>query len=175
MNRIFLIGYMGAGKTTAGKELANILNLDFIDLDLYIESRYHKSINQIFTEHGESKFREIESKLLKEVSDFENTVISTGGGTPCFFDNMQHMNNCGTTLYLKSSTKTLADRLFLNKDKRPLLKDKTEEELFIFVDENLAKREPFYSQAKLIHNTDNFTGKDIPAFVEDMIATLNLK
>ena len=88
MVRIFLIGYMGTGKTTAGREIAKVLNLTFYDLDHYIEARFQKTISQIFEQEGEDKFREIESSMLKEVGEFENVVIATGGGTPCFFDNM---------------------------------------------------------------------------------------
>lgn len=175
MNRIFLIGYMGAGKTTAGKELASVLNLEFVDLDLYIQSRLHKTINQLFEEHGENGFREIENKLLKEVADFENVVISTGGGAPCFFDNMEHMNNSGKTIYLQASPQILSDRLNLNKDKRPLLKDKTKEELYKFVCESLEKREPFYTQAQHIYPTDNVISTDINRFTVQMIDALKLK
>lgn len=175
MNRIFLIGYMGAGKTTAGKELANVLNLEFVDLDLYIQARLHKTINQLFEEYGEVGFREIESKLLKEVCDFENVVISTGGGAPCFFNNMEYMNRSGKTIYLQASPKILSDRLNINKDKRPLLKDKTEEELYNFVCESIEKREPFYSQAHHAYPTDNVISTDIRNFVLEMIDVLKLK
>ena len=93
MERIFLIGYMGAGKTTVGRKLAKELDLSFIDLDLYIEGRYHRSIRQLFTERGEEGFRDIERRLLHEVAAFEDVLVSTGGGTPCFFDNMAFMND----------------------------------------------------------------------------------
>ena len=88
MQRIFLIGYMGVGKTTLGKALADRTGLSFIDLDLFIEGRYRKTIRQIFEAEGEEAFREIERKALHEVAEFEDIVLSTGGGTPCFFDNM---------------------------------------------------------------------------------------
>ena len=92
MKRIFLIGYMGAGKTTVGKVLAGLLNLSFIDLDYYIERRYHKTVSQLFAEKGEEVFRSIERNMLHEVADFENVLVSVGGGTPCFFENMEVMN-----------------------------------------------------------------------------------
>ena len=92
MKRVFLVGYMGAGKTTVGKELAKLAGLSFIDLDYYIEGRYHKAVSQIFAERGEEAFREIERNMLHEVAEFEDVLISTGGGAPCFFDNMEFMN-----------------------------------------------------------------------------------
>lgn len=160
MKRIFLIGYMGAGKTTVGRELAKELNLDFIDLDHFIQARYQKTISQIFQEMGESEFRIIESNMLKEVGDFENVVISTGGGTPCFFDNMDYMNNAGTTIYLKATPEALSDRLNTCKDKRPLIKDKSKEELLNFVMENLTKREPYYTKAVVIHEPGELINRD---------------
>ena len=98
MTRIILIGYMGAGKTTVGKALSQSLALPFYDLDWYIEERYRRTIPQIFAENGENGFREIEQKVLHEVAEFENVIISCGGGTPCFFDNMEYMNRQAQTV-----------------------------------------------------------------------------
>ena len=100
MTRIFLIGYMGAGKTTLGKAFARAMGLAFVDLDWYIEERFHKTIRQIFSERGEDGFRELEKRMLHEAGDFEDVVISVGGGTPCFFDNMDYMNQTGETVFL---------------------------------------------------------------------------
>ena len=111
MQRIFLIGYMGVGKTTLGKALADRTGLSFIDLDLFIEGRYRKTIRQIFEAEGEEAFREIERKALHEVAEFEDIILSTGGGTPCFFDNMTYMNRVGTTVYLKASLEALTERI----------------------------------------------------------------
>jgi shikimate kinase len=160
MTRIFLIGYMGAGKTTIGNALAEAMNLRFVDVDAYIETRYRKSIGQLFAEKDESGFREIESAILKEVSDFENVIISTGGGAPCFFDNMSLMNEKGTTLYLKASPETLTKRLNKCKDKRPLIKDKSESELLNFISEALNNREPFYNRASVIFETGESESKE---------------
>ena len=111
MVRIFLTGYMGAGKTTLGKAFARQMNIPFIDLDWYIEERFHKTVGELFSERGEASFRELEKNMLHEVGEFEDVVISTGGGAPCFFDNMEFMNASGTTVYLKVSVEELAKRL----------------------------------------------------------------
>ncbi|HJD92654.1 shikimate kinase [Bacteroides coprosuis] len=144
MQRIFLIGYMGAGKTILGSPLAKELGMSFIDLDIFIEKRYHKTINELFHEYGEQEFRLIEQKTLKEVAEFEDIVISTGGGTPCHFDNMDVMNKAGTTIYLEVSTSVLFERLKLGRRKRPILKDKTDNELLSFIEESLSKRVNIY-------------------------------
>lgn len=105
MKSIIIIGYMGAGKTTVGKALAKELGVMFYDLDWYIESRMRKTVKQIFDEVGEEGFRQIEHNMLHEVAEFENVVVSCGGGTPCFFDNMEYMNQSGNTIYLKQRQK----------------------------------------------------------------------
>ena len=148
MNRIFLIGYMGSGKTTVGQLLATQLGYGFIDMDNHIEGKLFKSISQIFTELGEDQFRLLEKQCLHEVAEFDQVVISTGGGVPCFFDNMEYMNKQGVTVYLKLSSADLAERLEQSHaNKRPLLANRKGEELLHFISEELAKREPFYSQA----------------------------
>ena len=145
MKRIIIIGYMGAGKTTVGKALAEDLGLTFYDLDWYIENRMRKTIKQIFDESGEEGFRKIEHNMLHEVAEFENVIISCGGGTPCFFDNMDYMNEQGETLYLKASPEVLYGHLRMGKSVRPLLLNKTPEEVKVFIQEQLQKREPFYN------------------------------
>lgn len=148
MIRIILIGYMGAGKTTVGKALAQELNLTFYDLDWYIEERYRRTVPQLFAERGEAGFREIEKRVLHEVAEFEDVVISSGGGTPCFFDNMDYMNGQARTVYLKASSDVLFQHLKMGKTERPLLKNKTDEELKQYIQDSLAAREPFYSKAQ---------------------------
>lgn len=155
MDKIFLIGYMGCGKTTFGRILAARLNMSFVDLDAFIEEKEFKSIGQIFEEKGEDEFRKIEHTALLEVCEFQNTVISTGGGVPCFFDNMQIMNEQGLTIYLQVTPEKLTDTLKKAKKNRPLIKDKSEAELLAFIQENLGKRTIFYSQAKLTIDPDN--------------------
>ncbi len=148
MNRIIIVGYMGAGKTTVGKALAKELDVQFYDLDWYIEERMRKTIPQLFTERGEDGFRKVEHNVLHEVAEFENVVISCGGGTPCFFDNMDYMNVQGETVYLKSTPEVLYQHLKMGKVERPLLKDKTPEEMKTFIAGQLAVREQYYLKAK---------------------------
>ncbi len=169
MERIFLIGYMGAGKTTVGRKLAKELDLSFIDLDLYIEGRYHRSIRQLFAERGEEGFRDIERRLLHEVAAFEDVLVSTGGGTPCFFDNMSFMNEAGTTIYLKVSVDELANRLEVCKQTRPVLQNRSGEELKSFVQESLDSRRPFYDQAKVIFDAEQMmTEADIQTITDNL-------
>ena len=152
MIRIFLIGYMGAGKTTLGKAFARAMGLTFVDLDWYIEERFHKTVRQIFTERGEDGFRELEKRMLHEAGEFEDVVISVGGGTPCFFANMEYMNQAGETVFLDVNTKVLFRRLKVAKQQRPLLANKNDEELMTFIQEALQKRLPFYTKAKHVFN-----------------------
>jgi shikimate kinase len=169
MRKIFLIGYMGAGKSTVGKRLSQQLGLQFIDLDLFIENRYRKKISELFEEKGEGGFRSIERKALLEVVQFECVVVSAGGGTPCFFDNMEIMNHCGQTVYLKVSVDELVARLTIEKEKRPLIQDKTPEEIRLFIVDNLAKREYWYNQATYILDTEKIT---IPQDVDQIVNCL---
>ena len=147
MVRIIIIGYMGAGKTTVGKALARTLGLPFYDLDWYIEGRMRKTVAQLFAERGEEGFRQVERNMLHEVAEFEDIVISCGGGTPCFFDNMEYLNAQGETIYLKATPEVLYKHLQMGKTVRPLLRDKTPEETLDFINSQLAHREPFYNKA----------------------------
>lgn len=146
--RIYLIGYMGCGKSTLGRRLSVHLGLQFVDMDHYIEERNCKTIPQIFAEEGEAAFRKKEQKALEELSEFTDIVIATGGGAPCFFDNIDLMNKTGETIYMNISPDILADRLLKSKTERPLIKGKSREELILFIDETLKKRNEFYMQAK---------------------------
>ena len=145
--RIYLIGYMGSGKSHLGWKLANHLGVQFVDMDNYIEERNCKTIPQIFAEEGEAEFRKIERKALEELSEFTDLVTATGGGAPCFFDNIDLMNETGKTIYLNIDPEILANRLLKSKTERPLIKGKSREELVEFIDETLKKRNQFYSQA----------------------------
>ena len=175
MTRIFLIGYMGAGKTTLGKAFARAMGLTFVDLDWYIEERYHKTVRQIFEERGEDGFRELEKRMLHETGEFENVVISVGGGTPCFFGNMDYMNAVGETVFLDVDVKVLFRRLKVAKQQRPLLANKTDEELMAFIVEALQKRLPFYSRAKYVFNGERLEDRrQIQQSVERLKELLNL-
>ena len=160
MKRIILIGYMGSGKTTVGKALSKETGMMFYDLDWYIESRMRKTVSQIFAEKGEEAFRKIEYNMLHEVAEFEDVIISCGGGTPCFFDNMDYLNQQGDVVYLKATPETLYKHLLMAKIERPLLKDKTPEELIAYITEHLKERAPFYEKAhytldvNVLDNTD---------------------
>lgn len=170
-NRIYLIGYMGTGKTTLGKRLAAAYGYKFVDIDHYIQEKYGKTIAELFEKYGEDGFRQIEKNILKETATLENTVIAAGGGTPCFFDNMEFMNDSGTTIYLKASPEALNKRLCIpeHKAKRPLIRDKNETELLEFITENLMKREPFYTKAQIIFETDKLISRDdIDSHVEHL-------
>ncbi|MBR4367809.1 MAG: shikimate kinase [Prevotella sp.] len=154
MIRVILIGFMGAGKTTVGKALGKALGVTFYDLDWYIETRMRKTVKQIFDEQGEEGFRKMEHNMLHEVAEFENVVISCGGGTPCFYDNMDYLNQQGDTVYLKASPEVLYKHLKMAKGVRPLLLNKTPEEVQVYIREELNRREQFYSKAKHILNID---------------------
>lgn len=154
MKRIFLIGYMGSGKTTLGKAYARKNGLEFIDLDWYIEERMHKTIQDLFTEKGEEGFRNIERKMLHEAGEFENVLIACGGGTPCFFDNMDYMNRTGDTVFLDVCPEVLFRRLKIAKAKRPLLAGKNDEELMKTILSALEKRMPYYAQAQYRFNAE---------------------
>ena len=148
MRRIILIGYMGSGKTTVGKALSKDTAMMFYDLDSYIESRMRKTVSQIFAERGEEGFRQIEHNMLHEVAEFEDVIISCGGGTPCFFDNMDYLNQQGDVVYLKATPETLYKHLMMAKVERPLLKGKSPEELIAYITEHLQERAPFYEKAR---------------------------
>jgi shikimate kinase len=154
--RIYLIGYMGSGKSTLGRRLAHHAGLHFIDLDKYIEERNLQSVPQIFALEGEVGFRRKERKALEEVSEFDDVVVATGGGAPCFYDNMELMNGTGVTIFLDIHPGILAKRLIASKTERPLIKGKSKKELEDFISENLQKRRPFYEQSKI-----KFVSQDI--------------
>ena len=175
MRRIILIGYMGAGKTTVGKALSKEMGIPFYDLDWYIESRMRKTVSQLFAERGEEGFRKIEHNMLHEVAEFENVILSCGGGTPCFFDNIDYMNQQGNVVYLKASPEVLYKHLLMGKTDRPLLKGKTPEELIAYIREQLAYREQFYSKARNIIDVSLMDNYDkIKITIEKLRETLCL-
>ncbi len=174
MRRIILIGYMGSGKTTLGKALSKETGLMFYDLDWYIESRMRKTISELFAEKGEEGFRKVEYNMLHEVAEFEGVIISCGGGTPCFFDNMDYLNQQGDVVYLKATPETLYKHLQMARVERPLLKGKSQEELIDYITTHLQEREPYYQQARyqldvnLLDNYDKI--QDSVAAIRSLLA-----
>lgn len=149
MDRIYLIGFMGSGKSRMGRELSKKMNIQNIDLDKFIESSMFMTVPEIFEKYGEDGFRKIEHEKLKELSEFENVIISTGGGAPCFYDNMKLMNKTGVTVFLNPTIDMLVYRLLRSKNKRPLIDGLGKEELTPFVKEKLNDRLPYYEKAML--------------------------
>lgn len=140
---------MGSGKSTLGRMIMRLSGIDVIDLDQYIEGRFHRSVSQIFDERGEEGFRKIESAMLAEVAEFSDVVIACGGGTPCFADNMELMNSHGTTVWLDAPISDLHSRLCRIRHKRPLIANMTDDELLQFIKTSTTARLPYYSKAKL--------------------------
>lgn len=171
MKPIFLIGYMGCGKTTFGRALAQAAGLAFIDLDHYIEGRHHATVRQIFDTRGEAGFRAIERDLLRETAQFEDCIIACGGGTPCFFDNIDVMNGHGTTVWLQASEEVLFSRLVRKREKRPLLAGKSDGEIRALITSQLAARTPFYSRASVIWQGNSLDDRrQIDKTVADFLA-----
>lgn len=150
--RIYIIGFMGSGKTTAGEKLAAGLKWSFIDLDNEIEIVSGKSVNEIFSESGEESFRKLESETLRNLELINNTVISVGGGTPCFADNMDYMISTGIVIYLKMTPVQLKSRLSAESGKRPLLKNILKSNLLQYIEEKVSEREEYYNRASIITN-----------------------
>ena len=140
---------MGSGKSATGQRLASRLGYNFIDLDDWIEKKEGRSISQIFATQGEKGFRNLEQKALHEMGSRERIVISCGGGTPCYSDNMEWMNNKGVTVFLNPSMRVLAERLLAGQDHRPLIHDLDREGLFLFIESRMKERMPYYTQARL--------------------------
>ncbi|UYQ94220.1 shikimate kinase [Chitinophaga horti] len=156
--RVFLLGFMGAGKTYWGKQLAEHLQLPFYDLDEVIVEREGMSVSDIFAAKGEDAFRQMEKDALRElVAEQDKFVISCGGGTPCFHDNITFMNEKGTTIWLNPAVETMVERLKRKRGKRPLLQDLTDEELLAFVEKKLMARAPVYEQAKVVITSEDIT------------------
>lgn len=164
--RIYLIGYMGCGKSTAGKQLAAALAYSFLDLDDLLEKNQGRTISDIFASDGEQAFREIEKETLHSTFIMDNVVIATGGGAPCFFDNIHQMNKNGETIYIDMTTVELIDRLAGQIEHRPILNGKSNDELHQFIGDALEKRNPFYRKAK-------FSVEGLTLSADSLLAVLN--
>ncbi|HPX98669.1 MAG TPA: shikimate kinase [Bacteroidaceae bacterium] len=176
MIRVFLMGFMGAGKTTLGKALAIDMGIDFHDLDQYIERRYMMSISSIFAKQGEEEFRRIESRLLREVGELEDVIIACGGSTPLIGDNMDYMLSQGKTVYLRCSQDTLFRRLKAARAKRPLIAEMDDIRLVDYIAAETARREPCYMKAEFICPGDRLESRgqisETVAYIEKL---MNLK
>ncbi|MCE9540232.1 MAG: shikimate kinase [Bacteroidetes bacterium] len=169
MAKFFLTGYMGSGKSTVGEKLAAKLKYDFIDLDKLIESDYKQSIPEIFATKGEKEFRAMEHNTLKRVIEKNNVVVACGGGTPCYYNNMELMSNNGVTVYIKMSVDTLVDRLTNAKEKRPLIENKTPTELRSFIKRQLEKREDVYHKAQYTVKGKDLNVDELALFVKEQV------
>ncbi len=164
--RIFLIGFMGSGKSTIGERLAQRIGWQFIDTDRLIETTCATTISQIFAQQGENAFRAIERAVLAELLQRRHIVVATGGGLACQSDNMAQMNAAGTTIYLKTPAETLFDRLKNQRNERPLLVGKDDDTLRAYIADTLQQREAFYSQAQLtVATADAYPQKRIDLII----------
>jgi shikimate kinase len=169
MAKIFLIGYMGSGKSSTGTALALKIGYEFVDLDRFIEKEQKLTIPEIFSTRGEQEFRAMEHNALKKVLKKDNIIIACGGGTPCYYNNLELMNNNGITVYLKMSAEALVDRLKNAREKRPLIENKNEQELHDFVGRQLERREEIYSRAQFIVKAKNLNVDELVEFLKEEV------
>lgn len=167
--RIFLIGYMGSGKSRWGKLIAKHYGFRFIDLDIHIEEREKATIPEIFNEHEESGFRLKEQEALTSIQDIDNVIIATGGGAPCFHNNMETMNNLGTTLFIDCSAELLQKRISDSDTERPLVAKLSQDELLEYIKRHLKIRMPFYKQADYKIISGNLEIEDFIALLDPII------
>lgn len=164
---IFLIGFMGVGKTSKGKKIAAKLGLVFFDLDVYIAENEEKSIGYIFDNYGEKYFRDAEKKYLEHFFNQKDFVLATGGGTPCFNDNISRINDNGLSIYLKMSNNALVSRLKASKKKRPIVETHGQGELINLVENMMSERHKYYEQAKLTIDALNFDVNEVIKIIKD--------
>lgn len=172
MNRIYLIGYMYSGKSTIGRLLAQRMGLAFRDLDVAIEEKYHTTIPLIFQRYGEEAFRKIERDALHQSASEDNVVISTGGGTPCHFDNMDFILQNGTAVYLEMNYEAILERMARSRKQRPLFAGKSQEERQQIVQEHLLQRLPYYSRAHVKVDSFNPDMEQMLDFIQKSIQKL---
>lgn len=165
--KIYFVGYMFSGKSSVGKKISRNLGLDFYDLDTLFEERYKISVSDFFSRYDESAFRKLEGGILRSTAQLEDCVISTGGGTPCFGDNMDFILGNGISVYLKSSVGTIMSRKANSKRPRPILVDMTPEDVRTFVERQLAERERFYEKADITVDAENIDIEKLAKLILD--------
>ena len=168
--KIYLMGFMGSGKSTIGILLSRLMKTDFIDFDRNLEREEGKSIAEIFDTLGEEKFRALEHLHLKKILSKDNVVVSLGGGTPCFHNNMEMINQSGVSVFLETDTATLAKRLLKEKNDRPLIRGLNEKELNHFIESSLAKRMPVYTKADHTVKGENKSPENIAQTIRKLIS-----
>lgn len=169
MDRIYIVGYMGAGKTSAARRLAQRMGWEVVDTDALFEEKYKISVNDFFNKYDEPLYRKLESEVLKATESLDHVVVSTGGGTACFFDNMDWMNQHGLTVFLRISPQAAVDRVIHSRHKRPLVEGKSEEELMEFVSQHYASRLPFYEQARITAKSEDFDIERLMEAIKDIL------
>jgi len=159
--KIYIVGFMGSGKSTYGERLSKAMKHSFVDLDKLIEERVGKTIAEIFEQEGEEAFRKLETEALHSTAEMQDTVISTGGGTACFNDNMSWMNDNGVTVYLRLFESIIQKRLERAVEERPLLAGMDDDERHTFIHETLTERSMHYSQAQWVIQPEQFGFKKL--------------
>lgn len=166
LSSIFLIGFMGSGKSHWGKIWAEKHQMIFVDLDEEIEKAFGMRVEEIFEKHGEEKFRELERYHLKKHENRKNLMISCGGGTPCFFDNLEWMKKNGEVVYLEANEQYILKRVKDETAQRPLLKEVNESELLFFIQKKLKERKPFYEKANFTLEVESLNEKSLDALLQ---------
>lgn len=167
---LYLIGFMGVGKTTIGEQLATQHNINFIDTDKEIEKATNDKISEIFRKNGEDYFRELESRILKKIS--KDTIVACGGGVPLYNKNMEFIAESGISIYLKASEENIFIRLSENPRNRPLIQDKKNESLRHFIKETMKKREKFYTMADYTIDTNNLSERNVLRKINSLLLTI---
>jgi len=169
---VYLIGYMGSGKSTAGKKLATRLGMAFVDMDAELEQRADISVSEWFEQKGEDHFRKAEAQLMTDFSTQKDLVIAAGGGTPCFSNNLELMKNTGVVVYLDMEVDQLVSRLLSGQAQRPLIAGKSPEELTEFITGHLEERKPYYEQAHILVSAMDLNAERLDELAEFVNALL---
>lgn len=171
--RLYLIGYMYSGKTTVGRRLADDMGYRFYDLDQAIEQRFHTTVPLFFKNYGEEMFRQVEQRLLHDTAEMDDVVVSTGGGTPCYFDNIRWINKHGQSVYIKLTEETICQRMTVSRKCRPTIKALPRDERRQFVHDQLALRAPFYGQAQHTVLADGLATEEVVERIKSMLCEVS--